>query len=103
MKRIDTDALNENVVETVAREEILRLSESQRSHLATRFDDLLGDGGPPDETADEMIRAIREWRPYFHSEPRLVALVLDTDVLSYLYKRNTRAELYRPHLNDSPN
>jgi hypothetical protein len=31
-----------------------------------------------------------------------VSLVLDTDVLSYLYKRDTRAELYRPHLNDPP-
>lgn len=38
----------------------------------------------------------------FHSEPQLVALVLDTDVVSYLYKRDTRAELYRPHLNDPP-
>jgi predicted nucleic acid-binding protein len=31
-----------------------------------------------------------------------VALVLDTDVVSYLYKRDTRAELYQPHLNDPP-
>jgi len=31
-----------------------------------------------------------------------VALVLDTDVVSYLYKNDTRAELYRPHLNDPP-
>jgi predicted nucleic acid-binding protein len=31
-----------------------------------------------------------------------VTLVLDTDVVSYLYKRDTRAELYRPHLNDPP-
>jgi len=31
-----------------------------------------------------------------------VAVVLDTDVVSYLYKRDTRAELYRPHLNDPP-
>jgi tRNA(fMet)-specific endonuclease VapC len=30
-----------------------------------------------------------------------VALV-HTDVVSYLYKRDTRAELYRPHLNDPP-
>lgn len=62
MKRIDADALNERVVETLAREEILRLAESQSSNLARKFDDLLGDGGPPDETADEMICAIREWR-----------------------------------------
>lgn len=44
-----------------ARAEILRLAQSQRT-LATSFADLLGDGGPSDETADEMIRAIREWR-----------------------------------------
>ena len=31
-----------------------------------------------------------------------MALVLDTDVVSYLYKHDTRAELYRPHLNDPP-
>lgn len=29
-------------------------------------------------------------------------LVLDTDVLSFLYKRDTRAQLYEPHLNDPP-
>lgn len=31
-----------------------------------------------------------------------MAIVLDTDVVSYLYKQDTRAELYRPHLNDPP-
>ena len=45
-----------------ARAEILRLAQSQRATLATSFDDLLGDGGPADETADEMIQAIWEWR-----------------------------------------
>ena len=45
-----------------AREEILRLAQSRRDTLATNFADLLGDGGPSDETADEMIQAIREWR-----------------------------------------
>ena len=29
-------------------------------------------------------------------------LVLDTDVLSFLYKRDTRAKLYEPYLNDPP-
>jgi biotin synthase-like enzyme len=61
MKRIDTDANNERA-EMMARAEILRLAQSPRSNLATKFEDLLGDGGPPDETADEMIRAIRDWR-----------------------------------------
>jgi hypothetical protein len=45
-----------------ARAEILRLAQSQRASLATSFADLLGDGGPSEETADEMIQAIREWR-----------------------------------------
>ncbi len=45
-----------------ARPEILRLAQSQRDTLVTSFGDLLGDGGPPEETADEMIQAIREWR-----------------------------------------
>jgi len=45
-----------------ARAEILRLAQGQSDTLATSFADLLGDGGPSDETADEMIRAIREWR-----------------------------------------
>jgi len=45
-----------------ARAEILRLVQGQRTALATDFNDLLGNGGPSDETADEMIRAIREWR-----------------------------------------
>ena len=31
-----------------------------------------------------------------------MGLVIDTDVVSYLYKRDTRAELYHPHLNDPP-
>jgi len=61
MKRIDADQIN-GPAELVAREEILRLAQSQRSNLATKFEDLLGDGGPPDEKADEMICAIKEWR-----------------------------------------
>ena len=42
--------------------ELVRLAERQRTALATTFADLLGDGGPLEETADEMIRGIREWR-----------------------------------------
>jgi hypothetical protein len=45
-----------------ARAEILRLVQGERTSLATGFIDLLGGGGPSDETADEMIQAIREWR-----------------------------------------
>jgi hypothetical protein len=46
----------------IARAEILRLAESERTTLATGFAGLLGDGGPADETADEMIQTIRKWR-----------------------------------------
>ena len=45
-----------------ARAEILRLAQGEQTTLATGFAALLGDGGPSDETADEMIRAIRKWR-----------------------------------------
>jgi len=61
MKRLDSQQINGRA-EVVAREEILRLAQSQRSNLAMKFEDLLGDGGPSDEKADEMIRAIRDWR-----------------------------------------
>ena len=29
-------------------------------------------------------------------------VVVDTDVISFLYKRDTRAKLYEPHLDDPP-
>jgi hypothetical protein len=44
------------------RAEILRLVQGERTSVATGFFDLLGGGGPSDETADEMIQAIRKWR-----------------------------------------
>ena len=61
MKRIDIDSFTQQASEVEAREEILRLAKHHQTNLATRFEDLLGDGGPPEETADEMIRAVREW------------------------------------------
>lgn len=61
IKRIDANQTNERS-EIVARQKLLRLAESQGSNLASQFEDLLGDGGRPNETADEMISAIREWR-----------------------------------------
>ena len=45
-----------------ARAEILRFAQGEQTALATGFAALLGDGGPPDETADEMVCAIRKWR-----------------------------------------
>lgn len=62
MKRIDGNRFKEQAPEIVTREEILQLAKSQKAKLATRFEDLLGDGGPVEETADEIICAIREWR-----------------------------------------
>ena len=61
MKQIDTNCFSQRAPEILAREEILRLAKSQQANLATKFEDLLGDGGPADETAEEMICAIREW------------------------------------------
>jgi hypothetical protein len=65
MRRLDNELDNFKRREQAAahaRAEILRLAQGQRTALATSFSDLLGGGGPSDETADEMIRAIREWR-----------------------------------------
>lgn len=62
MKRIDTDSSSREPASEFARAEILRLAKSRQTNLATSFEDLLGDGGPPDETADDMVRAIRAWR-----------------------------------------
>ena len=65
MRRLDPESegvKNQEQAIAQARAEILRLAQSQRATLATSFADLLGDGGPSNETADEMIRAIREWR-----------------------------------------
>jgi hypothetical protein len=65
MRRLDSEIENFKRREEAAaqaRAEILRLAQGKRTTLATNFSDLLGDGGPPDETADEMIQAIREWR-----------------------------------------
>ena len=45
-----------------ARAEVLRLAQGQETALATTYADLLGNGGPSDESADEMIRSVREWR-----------------------------------------
>ena len=62
MKVIDTDNLN-HVSRERKREEILRHASSD-PFLAKNFEGLVGDGGQPNETADEMIRAIREWRDF---------------------------------------
>ena len=65
MRRLESEIENFKRREEAAaqaRAQILRLAQGQRTALATDFADLLGNGGPADETADEMIRAIREWR-----------------------------------------
>lgn len=45
-----------------SRAELLRRAAAHSPHLAATFEELLGDGGPADETADDMIRAVRAWR-----------------------------------------
>ena len=63
MKVIGTEDLDRVPGASVARDRILRQTQNQRT-LANTFEDLLGDGGPVEETADEMIRVIREWRDF---------------------------------------
>jgi hypothetical protein len=65
MRRIDAeseDIKRHEQATAQARAEILRLAESRRATLANSYADLLGDGGPSTETADEMIEAIKKWR-----------------------------------------
>ena len=38
------------------------LAARQGVHPVTNFDDLLGDFWPEDETADEFVAAVRQWR-----------------------------------------
>jgi hypothetical protein len=45
-----------------APEELDALALAQGAPLAVRFDDLIGDFWPEDETCDEFITAVREWR-----------------------------------------
>jgi hypothetical protein len=45
-----------------APEELDALALSQGAPLAVRFEDLIGDFWPEDETADEFIATIRQWR-----------------------------------------
>jgi len=47
--------------------ELEALARAQGAPLAARFEDLLGDFWPEDETADEFIATLREWR---REEPR---------------------------------
>jgi len=41
---------------------LLHITQEQNARLAATFDDLFGNGGAPDETADDIIRAVRRWR-----------------------------------------
>jgi hypothetical protein len=43
------------------------LVETQGVCLATTFDDLLGEADATDETADDIIRAVRAWRDVMSS------------------------------------
>jgi hypothetical protein len=43
------------------------LVEQQDVCLATTFDDLLGEADATDETADDIIRAVRAWRDVMSS------------------------------------
>lgn len=65
MRRLNSESerlTGREPAEAEARAEMLRRAHDQQAGLATSFADLLGDGDPAYETADEMIRAIRRWR-----------------------------------------
>ena len=62
MRQLESEIKRREEAAAHARAEILRLTQGERTSLATGFAALLGDGGPSDETADEMICAIRRWR-----------------------------------------
>ena len=47
---------------TQPRRTLEELAAEQGVRPVERFEDLLGSGGPEDDTADEMIAAIRAWR-----------------------------------------
>lgn len=47
---------------TQPRRTLQELAAEQGVRPVERFEDLLGSGGPDDETADEMIATIRAWR-----------------------------------------
>jgi predicted transcriptional regulator len=42
--------------------ELVELAQQQGAPVAVRFEDLLGDFWPEDESADEFIATLREWR-----------------------------------------
>ncbi len=50
--------------------------------------ELLGDFWPEDESADDFLAAVRGPR-------RMASVVVDTDVVSYLFKNDSQASLYR--------
>lgn len=43
-------------------EDLDALAQAQGAPLAVRFDDLIGDFWPEDESCDEFIAAVRQWR-----------------------------------------
>ena len=95
MRRLETESegfKRREQAAAQARAEILRLAQSQRDKLATSFGDLLGDGGPSSETADEMIQAIREWRdtnPTGVNTSQTGKLIFDEGMKVYGNRRRT--------------
>lgn len=45
-------------------ERLQHLISAHEGKLAASFDELLGSGGSPDESADDIIKAVREWRDF---------------------------------------
>lgn len=51
-------------LEVTPEERLKRLIGEHKGKLAASYDELLGGGGLPGETADDIIKAVREWRDF---------------------------------------
>jgi hypothetical protein len=55
-------AVGENGLRHMPQEKVEALARVQGAPLAVRFEDLLGDFWPEDESCDDFIATIRQWR-----------------------------------------
>ena len=62
MSKPDSTLLEDAPLESGALAELLHRAVAEGRPLAATFDELLNEEGADDETADDMIRAVREWR-----------------------------------------
>jgi hypothetical protein len=61
-EELDSGSVVTDEVVRRAREKVQRLAEEQGVKPVERFEDLLGDFWPEDESIDDFIAAVRHWR-----------------------------------------